>query len=99
MKNWYFQGRTFSKMINDFVDCYGPLNETYLGVYNTKEGRKVYEETLAAVKTQFPQYVREIEGTADGANVPFYKVSLWVECEHIWCQTIIHNFLFKNVKK
>ena len=68
------QGRTFAKMIQDFVDIYSPLNETYLPLFATKEGKKVYEETLDAVKKQFPQYVREIEGTADGANVPFYKV-------------------------
>ncbi|XP_011314040.1 uncharacterized protein tan [Fopius arisanus] len=72
----YDIGRTFAKMINDFVDCYGPLNESYLDVYNTKDGRKVYEETLTAVKSQFPEYLREIEGTADGANVPFYKLFL-----------------------
>ncbi|XP_044014646.1 uncharacterized protein LOC122856846 isoform X2 [Aphidius gifuensis] len=45
-------------------------------MYNTKEGKKIYDETLDAVKKQFPQYLREIEGTADGANVPFYKLFL-----------------------
>ncbi|XP_063986303.1 beta-alanyl-dopamine/carcinine hydrolase isoform X1 [Diachasmimorpha longicaudata] len=72
----YDIGRTFAKMINDFVDRYGPMNESYIDLYNTKEGRKVYEETLSSVKTQFPEYVREIEGTADGSNVPFYKLFL-----------------------
>lgn len=61
-------------MIQDFVDIYPPLNKTYLALFVTEEGKNVYEETLDAVKKQFPQYVREIEGTADGANVPFYKV-------------------------
>lgn len=68
------QGRTFAKMIQNFVDIYSPLNDTYLPLFATEEGKKVYEETLDAVKKQFPQYLREIQGTADGANVPFSKV-------------------------
>ncbi|XP_014477691.1 PREDICTED: uncharacterized protein LOC106746052 isoform X2 [Dinoponera quadriceps] len=62
-------------MIQNFVDIYPPLN-TYLSLFATEEGRKVYEETLDAAKKQFPQYVREIQGTADGANVPFTKLFL-----------------------
>ncbi|XP_025996444.1 uncharacterized protein LOC105198830 [Solenopsis invicta] len=69
-------GRTFAKMIQNFVDAYGPLNEIYLPIFATEEGKKVYNETLDAVKKQFPQYLREIEGTADGANVPFHKLFL-----------------------
>lgn len=61
-------------MIQDFVDIYVPLNETYLPLFATNEGRKIYEETLDTVRKQFPQYVKEIEGTANGANVPFHKV-------------------------
>ncbi|KAK0087367.1 hypothetical protein PV325_001181 [Microctonus aethiopoides] len=72
----YDIGRTFAKIINDFIDIYKPLNETYIADYNTKEGRKIYDDTLACVKEQFPQYLKEIEGTADGANVPFYKLFL-----------------------
>lgn len=34
----------------------------------------VYEETLKSVQTSFPQYIRELEGVADGAQVEFYKV-------------------------
>jgi hypothetical protein len=63
-------------MIRDFVHHYKPLNETYLSVFNTESGRKVYEETLQCVKEQYPQYLCEIEGTADGSRVPFYKVRL-----------------------
>ena len=71
-----FQGRTFGKLIQSYVERYMPLNETYLGLYDTEPGRRVYEETLACVNEQYPQYVREIQGTADGSGVPFYKVSL-----------------------
>ncbi|XP_001599569.1 uncharacterized protein LOC100114612 [Nasonia vitripennis] len=69
-------GRTFGKLIRDYVERYKPLNEAYLSLYETIEGRRVYDETLACVKEQYPQYVREIEGTADGSGVPFYKLFL-----------------------
>jgi len=55
----------------------GPLNEVYLPLYETPEGRKVYDDTLEVVQKNFPQYVEEIQGTADGAKVPFHKVSLF----------------------
>ncbi|XP_043674518.1 uncharacterized protein LOC122632105 [Vespula pensylvanica] len=69
-------GRTFAKLIQDYIEAYRPLNESYMKLYDTDEGRKVYEETLQCVKKQFPQYIREIQGTADGANVPFNKLFL-----------------------
>lgn len=34
----------------------------------------VYDATLASVKQSFPQYIRELEGVADGAEVEFHKV-------------------------
>lgn len=52
----------------------GYLNEYLLPVYLTDEGRKVYEDTLEVVRSKFPEYVDEIRGTADGAEVDFYKV-------------------------
>ncbi|XP_071873730.1 C45 family peptidase tan [Bombus fervidus] len=69
-------GRTFADLIQKFVDAYRPLNETYLPLYETEAGRKIYDETLACVEQQFPGYVKEIQGTADGANVPFHKLFL-----------------------
>lgn len=61
---FHSQGRTFAKIINDFIDIYRPLNETYIADYNTKEGRKIYDDTLACVKEQFPHYLKEIEGNS-----------------------------------
>ena len=62
-------------MIGNFLEIYAPLKE-YLAVYDTTEGKKVYDETLATTMDQYPQYVREIQGTADGAQVPFFKVCI-----------------------
>ncbi|XP_023176498.2 uncharacterized protein LOC111603225 isoform X2 [Drosophila hydei] len=69
-------GRTFGSMIRNFrTQCY-VLNETFLPLYNTPKGKQIYEETLASVKASFPQYVRELEGVADGAEVDFVHLFL-----------------------
>lgn len=72
--HFLLQGRTFSGLIHSFVDNCKALNEEFLPAYATPEGKKAYEDTLNCLRTNFPQYVRELEGTADGAKVPFYKV-------------------------
>ncbi|KAG5684573.1 hypothetical protein PVAND_013798 [Polypedilum vanderplanki] len=69
-------GRTFQALIREFVNNFKPLNESFLPLYNTPQGQKVYEETLDVLKQNFPQYVRELQGIADGAKVEFYKLFL-----------------------
>jgi len=69
-------GRTFASIISNFLEISTSLNEEYLPAYETKIGRKAYEDTLESVKKNFPQYVRELEGIADGAQVPFHKLFL-----------------------
>lgn len=64
-------------MIKEFVEASAALNESYLPIYNTPEGLKVYNDTLEVVTKSFPQYIRELQGTADGAQVEFHKVSWW----------------------
>lgn len=71
-----FQGRNFSGIIQSFVKNFKFLNDEALPAYATLEGRKAYEDTLNCLKTNFPQYVRELEGTADGSGVPFHKVNI-----------------------
>ncbi|PBC26195.1 beta-alanyl-dopamine/carcinine hydrolase [Apis cerana] len=68
-------GQTFSGLIQNFINIYEPL-KSYLSLYETEVGRKIYDETLACVEQQFPGYLKEIRGTAAGANVPFYKLFL-----------------------
>lgn len=72
-----FQGRTFRGLIQSFVENHGPLNNVYLPLYKTPEGKKAYEATLASLNKNFPQYIKELEGTAEGAKVPFCKVRLF----------------------
>lgn len=69
-------GRTFSGLIQNFVNNYSVLNKEYLPAYETPEGRKAYDDTYNCVKENFPHYISELEGTADGAQVPFHKLFL-----------------------
>jgi hypothetical protein len=50
------------------------LHKEFLPAYDSPEGRKAYEDTLNCVKANFPQYIDELQGTADGAKVPFHEV-------------------------
>lgn len=69
-------GRTFGALIKNFLSLSGPLNEEFIPIYNTPKGKEVYDETLNSVKESFPQYIRELEGVAEGAQVEFYKLFL-----------------------
>lgn len=72
----YDVGRTFASLIHSLLEIYGNLNDIYIPAYNTIEGKKAYDDTLESVKKNFPQYIEELQGTADGAKVPFYKLFL-----------------------
>lgn len=61
-------------MIQEYLPRHEDLQQVYLKLYETPEGRAVYDETLANCRANFPQYVREMEGIAAGAQVDFYKV-------------------------
>jgi len=54
---------------------YQPLEE-YLKIYNTNEGKQIYEECLQVTNEYFPQYVIELKGMAKGAGIPFHHVRL-----------------------
>ncbi|XP_053678861.1 uncharacterized protein LOC128729230 [Anopheles nili] len=69
-------GTTFATMIHDFLKRSGPLNDTYIPLFNTEKGRKIYIDTYENVNASFPQYIRELQGIADGAKVEFYKLFL-----------------------
>lgn len=68
-------GRTFSSMINTFINTSDRLRK-FETEYETENGKQVYEKTLVNMKKRYPFYVKEIQGTADGADVPFYKLFL-----------------------
>lgn len=69
-------GRTFRGLIQDYLASSVWLRETLLPAYETEAGRAAYDETLPVLKENFPQYLRELQGTADGAQVPFLHLVL-----------------------
>jgi len=69
-------GRTFRGIIEDFLETFSELKESYLPAYETPEGKAAYDSTLKMLEENFPHYVREIQGTADGARVPFHHLML-----------------------
>ncbi|XP_061392311.1 beta-alanyl-dopamine/carcinine hydrolase [Musca vetustissima] len=82
-------GRTFASMIKNFLLLSGPLNDVYLPLYATEKGKNAYNETLETVKNSFPQYIRELEGVADGAQVEFHKLFL-LHMDDILPQSVKH---------
>lgn len=60
-------------MIQEYFET-SPTTEEFMKIYETEAGKKTYHETLAVVRTHFPQYVRELEGIADGSKVSFTLV-------------------------
>ncbi|KAI8431265.1 hypothetical protein MSG28_001292 [Choristoneura fumiferana] len=68
-------GRLFASVIKNFLVTYENLPD-FEKEYATETGRGAYDKTLANMKNRYPQYVKEIQGIADGANVPFYKLFL-----------------------
>lgn len=58
-------------MIQSYLPRNDDLNTTYQTLYESPEGRQVYEETLANCRANFPQYVREMEGIAEVHNYKY----------------------------
>ncbi|RLU16112.1 hypothetical protein DMN91_011871 [Ooceraea biroi] len=91
-------GRTFAKMIQDFVSIYAPLNETYLPLFATEKGRMVYEETLDVVKKQFPQYLflMHLDDIISNATNGTQANVLPVGCSTIICNQPGHEIIGHN---
>lgn len=69
-------GRTFKGMIQEFVLQSTYLNEDLIPAYNSTKGQEIYKETTEVVRRKFPYYVQELQGIADGSEVPFFKLML-----------------------
>ncbi|KAK8720004.1 hypothetical protein OTU49_013634 [Cherax quadricarinatus] len=72
----YDVGRTFRGIIEDFLGSFKELHEVLLPAFDTAEGRASYDLTLASLQQNYPHYLRELQGTADGAHVPFHHLML-----------------------
>ncbi|XP_071518888.1 beta-alanyl-dopamine/carcinine hydrolase [Panulirus ornatus] len=72
----YDVGRTFRGIIEDFLASFKELQDNLLPAYESPKGRAAYDQTLSSLQDNFPQYVRELQGMADGAHVPFHHLML-----------------------
>ena len=64
------------KQINDFVSKSRSLQEVMIPFYNTREGEVLFEKTETLLRAQLPFLVREVEGMAAGADLPFKTLML-----------------------
>ncbi|XP_026758383.2 uncharacterized protein LOC113517846 isoform X2 [Galleria mellonella] len=71
----YDLGRIFASMIKNFIATYENLRD-FEKEYKTDAGRDAYDRTLANMKNRYPFYLKEMQGVADGAKVPFYQLFL-----------------------
>lgn len=69
-----FKGRQFKSLIEDNLSKSDYLKNSLLPVYKTEEGKTLYKKNLELCKRNFPEYVQEIQGMAQGSNVPFHEV-------------------------
>lgn len=69
------QGQTFRGNIENFLSLNKHLNNVLVEKYESAKVRRIYEGTLKNMNKNFPQYIDELQGIAQGARVPFFKVS------------------------
>ncbi|XP_041347090.1 uncharacterized protein LOC121366908 [Gigantopelta aegis] len=69
-------GGTFSNRIKMYINESKGMNETMIPFYNSPTGRAVFDLTLRKTEDNFPQYVDEIKGTAQGVGLPFERLFL-----------------------
>ena len=70
----YVQGSAFSSQILTVMDSNSFFNSKMLSYNSTAEGGAVYSRFYHSVATAYPQYLDELRGMADGANISFSKV-------------------------
>jgi hypothetical protein len=83
-------------MMEDVLQRSEFFNKTLLPSYSTDIGKSVYNSSLAICKKRFPQYIEEMEGMAEGSQIPFYKVIyiillLQLKCLHIFIKLFLFN--------
>lgn len=83
----YNVGLAFSSTIRNFFD---DCESQMMVFYDSPHGRAVYEESLQACQTSYPQYIKELRGLADGAGMPFEHVFMANVFERAVLPTDIH---------
>ncbi|CAB3226495.1 unnamed protein product [Arctia plantaginis] len=86
-------GRTFSAVIKDYLATFEGI-KIFEKEYKTEAGKNAYDTTLANMKKRYPYYVKEIQGVADGAEVPFHQLFLLQMDDLI--ETVNENHIPRN---
>jgi predicted choloylglycine hydrolase len=69
-------GQRFAEAIRSALEENETLRGPFLAYHASVEGRRRYADLLALHRERYPHYVAEIEGMADGAQVPFDELFL-----------------------
>ena len=69
-------GRTFRNSIESHLAFNPHLNNVLVEKYQSRKVRRIYENVLENVSKNYPQYINELKGIAQGAKVPFFKLFL-----------------------
>ena len=67
-------GRHFSEEIRQGLRENKTLQDRFLRFHQSPEGRQIFSELLVLHKKLYPNYISELEGIADGADVPFEEL-------------------------
>ncbi|CAG5117501.1 unnamed protein product [Candidula unifasciata] len=70
----YKIGVTFAERIRSFWNESTYLHTIDIPFSKTSKGRAYFESTLEVCKNNFPDFVRELQGIADGAGMPFDNI-------------------------
>jgi hypothetical protein len=82
-------GETFRQRIQEFVSKNDTsLQNILIPYYKTEKGREVVDTFVKTNSDAFPDYYEEIEGTAEGSQVPLYQLLLMNFAEEI--EALIH---------
>ena len=69
-----FQGKVFRDMIQDYLASYKDFQNSIYPFVQTARGARIYRDYVDVINSSYPQYVEEMQGTADGANLTFKQV-------------------------
>ncbi|KAI8489186.1 hypothetical protein Bbelb_331710 [Branchiostoma belcheri] len=72
----YTVGYTFRERIQDFYTKYTLLHDVLTPFYQSDKGKAIVDGYLKVANESFPQYISELTGISDGANVPFIQAFL-----------------------
>jgi len=69
-------GKQFSKEIQARMTISRQMQQSLLPFYNSDNGQAVYQTFVNSHTKRFPDYVKEMQGIADGSGVPFHVLFL-----------------------